>query len=100
MTHPLCDHNLIAARLDAVAEIAKSSCNVGHSQMESTFPGSGRGGGANRSLHQSSIGGLLRTLGKMPDLERGLTRIFHRTATAAEVPTNTGCSLENSSCRV
>ncbi|CAM6092495.1 unnamed protein product [Calypogeia fissa] len=84
VTHPLCDHTLIAARLDAVAEIAKSTSSLGHSQIEGTFPGSGRGGGARSSLQQSSIGGLLRTLGRMPDLERGLTRIFHRTATTSE----------------
>lgn len=91
VTHPLCDHTLIAARLDAVAEIAKSTGSLGPAQAEGTFPGSGRMGGGSRSLQQNSIAGLLRTLGKMPDLERGLTRIFHRTATAAEVPTITNC---------
>lgn len=100
VTHPLQDEGLIAARLDAVTEIAESMGSVGVAQGHGSFPGSGRGGGNVGSLSRDAAGeggknskqgllvSLLMSLGKLPDVERGITRIFLRTATAAEVVLN------------
>ncbi len=94
MTHPLLDHALIKARLDAVTEIMDSMSSVGVSMGEAqTFLWSGWDSGHTGSLsqHQQNLGqhGLLASrlmsLGKLPDVQRGITRIFLRTATAAEV---------------
>jgi DNA mismatch repair protein MSH3 len=85
---------MIAARLEAVSEIAESLGSSGGLQLEGTVPGSGKGGGsagaASRGwIVQGGFQGLLAPvltfLGKMVDVERGITRIFHRTATTAEV---------------
>ncbi|MCL7026298.1 hypothetical protein MKW94_030901 [Papaver nudicaule] len=57
VTHPLCDRVLILARLDVVSEIAELA-------------------GTKKDV--------LTTLGRSPDIQRGITRVFHRTATAAE----------------
>lgn len=104
MTHPLQDHESIAARLDAVTEIAESMGSVGVAQLDGTFPGSGKGGGYIGSLSRSGVGeggkstkqgllaSLLLSLGKLPDVQRGITRIFLRTATAAEVLPYVSCS--------
>ncbi|CBI31781.3 unnamed protein product, partial [Vitis vinifera] len=56
VSHPLCDSNMISARLDAVSEIVMS---MGSCKASQNF-------------------------GRSPDIQRGLTRIFHRTATASE----------------
>lgn len=95
VTHPLQDHESIAARLDAVTEIAESMGSVGVTQGDGTFPGSGKGGGYVGLLSRGGVGeggkgkgllaSLLFSLGKLPDVQRGITRIFLRTATAAEV---------------
>ncbi|XP_010255451.1 PREDICTED: DNA mismatch repair protein MSH3 [Nelumbo nucifera] len=75
VTHPLRDRSSICARLDAVTEIAKSM---------------GFSGDSNESCltAQSEINYLLSTvlttLGRSPDIQRGITRIYHRTATASE----------------
>ncbi|GLJ42692.1 hypothetical protein SUGI_0885110 [Cryptomeria japonica] len=79
VTHPLCDRNTIEARLDAVSEIAESMGSSGGLQLEGTILGGGKGGGS-----QGLLASVLTSLGKMPDVERGITRIFHRSATAAE----------------
>lgn len=84
MTHPLCDRSMINARLDAVSEIADS--------IKSSKPSH------NFDLDENDIGvtvvhpeihhlitSVLSTLGRLPDIQRGITRIFHRTATASEV---------------
>lgn len=95
LTHPLRDQALISARLDAVSEIADSMGSVGGSQSEGSFPGSGRGGGfigaSSRGCTAGltkgswgSLGAVLMALKKIPDVERGITRIFHGTATASE----------------
>lgn len=73
-----------------MTEIAES---VGCAAQTTTGPFSGsskaigNGGAINRLSHgvQGLIGAALNIVGRMPDLERGITRIFHRTATAAEV---------------
>ncbi|KAJ7547890.1 hypothetical protein O6H91_08G108400 [Diphasiastrum complanatum] len=95
VTHPLRDRMLISARLDAVCEIADSMGSLGVSQSPGTFPGSGKGGGSvgagsramvasNGKNGQGLLASTLFSLGKMPDIERGITRIFHRTATTGE----------------
>ncbi|KAG6543098.1 hypothetical protein Mapa_015347 [Marchantia paleacea] len=88
VTHPLCNHEHISSRLDAVTEIAESiGCAA---QTLGSFSGSGKaigkGGSTHRLSHgvQGLIGAVLNVVGRMPDLERGITRIYHRTATAAE----------------
>ncbi|CAI0546902.1 unnamed protein product [Linum tenue] len=70
VTHPLCDRNLIHARLDAVSEIlgSMSSSTVHHDLY-------------------FLLSSVLTTLGRLPDIQRGITRIFHRTATPKEVAT-------------
>ncbi len=94
MTHPLLDHALIKARLDAVTEIMDSMSSVGVSMAEvPTFSCSGWDSGHTGALRrqQQNLGqhgllaSLLMSLGKLPDVQRGITRIFLRTATAAEV---------------
>lgn len=83
VTHPLRDRNLISARLDAVSEIADSMGpnRITHHAVEEEASYS--------PIVQPKIGyllsSILTTLGRSPDVQRGITRIFHRTATAAEV---------------
>lgn len=87
MTHPLCDRNMIAARLDAVAEIAES--------MSSSKAGWGgdviRGEDGLQCIEQPELNPMLSSvlthLSRSPDLQRGITRIFYRTATVKEVAT-------------
>lgn len=92
LIHPLCDRAAIAARLDAVSEIAESMGSIGGSQYDGS---SGRGGGSVGATSRGCVEGLVKRqqgslatvliyLKKIPDVERGITRIFHRTATAAE----------------
>ncbi len=94
MTHPLLDDALIKARLNAVTEIMDSMSSVGVSMGEApTFSWNGWDSGHTGALsrHQQNLGqhgllaSLLMSLGKLPDVQRGITRIFLRTATAAEV---------------
>ncbi|EFJ17558.1 hypothetical protein SELMODRAFT_420792 [Selaginella moellendorffii] len=63
VTHPLRDRMLISQRLDAVAEIAESIGDKG------------------RGTTVATLASTLLLLGKLPDLERGITRIYHKTAT-------------------
>ncbi|KAG0460562.1 hypothetical protein HPP92_020859 [Vanilla planifolia] len=83
VTHPLCDRNSILARLDAVAEIAESMDSIGGSQAivlaeENCY----------NALAQTGIGSsisqVIKMLAKSPDIQRGIARIFHRTAEASE----------------
>ncbi|XP_071732643.1 DNA mismatch repair protein MSH3 [Rutidosis leptorrhynchoides] len=69
VSHPLRDRNMITARLDAISEILESmgSTNVTCSPK----------------LHRL-LTSVLTNLGRLPDIQRGITRIFHRTATASE----------------
>ncbi|CAN1264856.1 DNA mismatch repair protein MSH3 [Linum perenne] len=68
VTHPLCDRNLIYARLDAVSEIVDS---MSSSSVQNDL--------------YYLLSSVLTTLGRLPDIQRGITRIFHRTATPKEV---------------
>lgn len=83
VTHPLCDRNMICARLDAVSEIAES---IGSSKGLQNVGGvDDKDSNATTSELGYLLPSLLTTLGRLPDLQRGITRIFHRTATASEV---------------
>lgn len=83
VSHPLCDRTLISARLHAVSEIAESmgSCNsmknLGHSQEDHDV-----------AIVQPELAYILSlvltTLGRAPDIQRGITRIFHCSATPSE----------------
>ncbi|KAK9143420.1 hypothetical protein Syun_012820 [Stephania yunnanensis] len=69
-------------RLDAVSEIADSmgpctSWNVGEDDND------GCASIINPELHHV-LSSVFTTLGRSPDIQRGITRIFHKTATAAE----------------
>ncbi|XP_076948230.1 DNA mismatch repair protein MSH3-like [Bidens hawaiensis] len=68
VSHPLRDRNMINARLDAITEILESMTSPNTSMPK---------------LHQL-LTSVLTNLGKLPDIQRGITRIFHRTATASE----------------
>ncbi|MQM14848.1 hypothetical protein Taro_047786 [Colocasia esculenta] len=87
VTHPLCDRYSILARLDAVSEIAESmgsymgSDNLFEQDEESPSCSIAK---PNVSHLLSSV---LTTVGKLPDLQRGVARIFYRTATTAEFVT-------------
>ncbi|KAJ0749945.1 putative DNA mismatch repair protein MutS/MSH [Helianthus annuus] len=68
-SHPLRDRNMINARLEAVSAI-----------LESMNSPNAYGGLRFHQLFTS----VLTNLGRLPDIQRGITRIFHRTATASE----------------
>ncbi|KAL3524262.1 hypothetical protein ACH5RR_017096 [Cinchona calisaya] len=83
VTHPLCDRSMIYARLDAVSEIVDSmGAFKASNRLESD--------GLNSEIvimqpelhHVLSV--VLTSLGRSPDIQRGITRIFHRTAAASE----------------
>lgn len=85
VTHPLCDRNMICARLDAVSEIAesmgssKAPQNIEQLDAEDSFV-------TNLKPELNYIlSSVLMTLGRSTDIQRGITRIFHRTATPSEV---------------
>lgn len=114
MTHPLQHHEAIAARLDAVTEIAESMGSVGVAQGDGAVYNKWKGGGyvhrggvgeGGKSTKQGLLASLLLSIGRLPDVQRGITRIFLRTATAAEVskqfmsPTLNICSRKWLICR-
>lgn len=75
---------MIHSRLDAVSEIAESmgsykasqDINIGERDSDVTI--------VRPKLHQV-LSSVLTFLGRSPDIQRGITRIFHRTATTSEV---------------
>ncbi|XP_073315193.1 DNA mismatch repair protein MSH3 isoform X3 [Primulina huaijiensis] len=77
VTHPLCHRNMIYARLDAVSEILES---MGIMDFNSEYSGTAM---LKLELHHI-ISSALIGLGRSPDIQRGITRIFHRTATPSE----------------
>ncbi|XP_020526175.1 DNA mismatch repair protein MSH3 isoform X2 [Amborella trichopoda] len=84
LTHPLRDRISILARLDAVSEIA-DSIRVGEgahnaADNESTDCGAK----VVRVELYNLLSSVLTTLGRSPDVQRGIARIFHRTATPKE----------------
>ncbi|PIN15683.1 Mismatch repair MSH3 [Handroanthus impetiginosus] len=82
VTHPLCDRNMIYARSDAVSEILESMGSSKASEIDFEEEKS------DVTIVQPEIhhviSSVLKTLGRAPDIQRGITRIFHRTATASE----------------
>lgn len=90
VTHPLCDRNLISARLDAVSEIAESM----GSYKTSEIVGQHDEDNSDITIVEPQfyypqfyyiLSSVLTSLGRSPDIQRGITRIFHRTATPSEV---------------
>ncbi|KAI3898467.1 hypothetical protein MKX03_026047, partial [Papaver bracteatum] len=81
VTHPLRDRNSILARLDAVSEIAEL---MGTRKDVNGFNNEDDCVEIAQPEVNYILSSVLRTLGRSPDVQRGITRIFHRTATAAE----------------
>ena len=83
--HPLCDRNMISARLDAVSEVVES---MGSSRALQNIGGLD-GEDSDITIVQSEfsylLSSVLTNLGRSPDIQRGITRIFHQTATPSEV---------------
>lgn len=76
---------MITTRLDAVSEIALSMGSYKGSQSIVEI----EGGDSDAAIMQPELSCLLSSvltfLGRSPDIQRGITRIFHRTATPSEV---------------
>lgn len=85
MTHPLCDRNLIYARLDAVSEIAACMGSHSSSQISDELDEEA----SERTIVSPEfylvLSSVLTALSRSSDIQRGITRIFHRTAKATEV---------------
>lgn len=84
VTHPLCDKNMISARLDAVSEIAESMGPCKTSQNIVVLDGEDSVVTCVQPEVNYLLSSVLTTLGRSPDIQRGITRIFHRTSTASE----------------
>ncbi|CAH8384456.1 unnamed protein product [Eruca vesicaria subsp. sativa] len=84
VTHPLCDRNLISARLDAVSEIVACIGSPSSSQVSEELDE----GSSERKIVPPEfyhvLSSVLTALSRSPDIQRGITRIFHRTAKATE----------------
>jgi len=76
---------MICARLDAVSEVAESMGSLKAPYNSNSIDVDG----ANVTFVQPDLGHVLSsvliTLGRAPDIQRGITRIFHKTATTSEV---------------
>lgn len=84
VTHPLCDKNMISARLDAVSEIVEA---MGSCKVSPCFAGNDEEDSDVTTIQPefySVLSSVLTFLGRSPDIQRGITRIFHRTATPSE----------------
>ncbi|XP_002510803.2 DNA mismatch repair protein MSH3 isoform X1 [Ricinus communis] len=84
VTHPLCDRNMISARLDAVSEIAESMGSYKALQNTGDFDEEDSDVAIIQPDFYHLLSTVLEMLGRSPDIQRGITRIFHRTATASE----------------
>ncbi|XP_039046481.1 LOW QUALITY PROTEIN: DNA mismatch repair protein MSH3-like [Hibiscus syriacus] len=84
ITHPLCDRNMISARLDAVSEIALSMGSYKDSQSIVEIKGEDSDLTTMQTELSCLLSSVLTFLGRSPDIQRGITRIFHRTATPTE----------------
>ncbi|KAL0738972.1 hypothetical protein Bca4012_015182 [Brassica carinata] len=84
VTHPLCDRNLISARLAAVSEIVACMGSSSSSQVSDDLDEES----SKRKMVQPEfyhvLSSVLTALSRSPDIQRGITRIFHRTAKATE----------------
>ncbi|KAF5743544.1 DNA mismatch repair protein MSH3 isoform X1 [Tripterygium wilfordii] len=84
VSHPLCDRNMISARLDAVSEIAEAMGSLKALQCVEMLDGQYSDIAAVQPDFYYVLSSVLTTLGRSSDIQRGITRIFHRTATASE----------------
>ncbi|XP_022736083.1 DNA mismatch repair protein MSH3 isoform X3 [Durio zibethinus] len=84
VTHPLCDRNMISARLDAVSEISLSMGSYKGSQRIVEIDAEDSDVTIVQPELSCVLSSVLTYLGRSPDIQRGITRIFHRTATPAE----------------
>lgn len=85
VTHPLCDRNMISARLDAVSEISESMGSSRASQNIGGLDGEDSDITIVQPEFSYILSSVLTNLGRSPDIQRGITRIFHRTAAPSEV---------------
>lgn len=86
ITHPLCDRDMIIARQEAVSEIAASMASSKVSQNIIELDEADSDVMVIEPELNYVLSSVLTTLGRTPDIQRGITRIFHRTATPSEVP--------------
>ncbi|XVF09858.1 hypothetical protein REPUB_Repub07fG0133200 [Reevesia pubescens] len=84
VTHPLCDRSMISARLDAVSEIALSMGSYKGFQSIVEIDGEDSDVAIMQQEFSCVLSSVLTFLGRSPDVQRGITRIFHRTATPKE----------------
>ncbi|KAF5480390.1 hypothetical protein F2P56_001145 [Juglans regia] len=84
VAHPLCDRNMISARLDAVSEIAESMGSSRASQNIQGLDGENSDTTVVQPEFTYLLSSVLTMLGRSPDIQRGITRVFHRTATPSE----------------
>ncbi|XP_052731141.1 DNA mismatch repair protein MSH3 isoform X2 [Vigna angularis] len=83
VSHPLCDRTLISARLHAVSEIAECMGSCNGTNNLGKFEDN-----PDVVIMQPELANILSlvltTLGRAPDIQRGITRIFHCTASPSE----------------
>ncbi|PKI52049.1 hypothetical protein CRG98_027465 [Punica granatum] len=84
VTHPLCERSMISARLDAVTEIAESMGSYKSTPSANELDKRDYREEVAQPGLSCLLSSVLTTLGRSPDLQRGITRIFYRTATASE----------------
>ncbi|CAD5329035.1 unnamed protein product [Arabidopsis thaliana] len=84
VTHPLCDRNLISARLDAVSEISACMGSHSSSQLSSELVEEGSERAIVSPEFYLVLSSVLTAMSRSSDIQRGITRIFHRTAKATE----------------
>ncbi|XP_030463441.2 DNA mismatch repair protein MSH3 [Syzygium oleosum] len=84
VTHPLCDRSMISARLDAVAELAESMGSYKVTGDTTVLDNESWDVEVKQAELNYLLSSVLTYLGRSPDLQRGITRIFYRTATASE----------------
>ncbi|XP_010438867.1 PREDICTED: DNA mismatch repair protein MSH3 isoform X1 [Camelina sativa] len=84
VTHPLCNRNLISARLDAVSEIAAYMGSHSSSQNSDELVEEGSERTTVSPEFYFVLSSVLTALSRSSDIQRGITRIFHRTAKATE----------------
>lgn len=83
VSHPLCDQTLISARLDAVCEIAESMGSFNGKKLGCFEEEPDVAIVQPELAYVLSL--VLTALSRAPDIQRGITRIFHCTATPSEV---------------
>ncbi|KAJ8752836.1 hypothetical protein K2173_008571 [Erythroxylum novogranatense] len=84
VTHPLCARSMINARLDAVSEIAESMGSYRAAPWVNEIDKEKADLCIVQPDFYNLLSSVLTTLGRSSDIQRGITRIFHRTAAASE----------------